>query len=80
MNSDENELYFSMKFTQDIVDLFINCKEIIQKYNIQSSLSNSTADDLEEFLYSQLIIEDPYIDNDEIYSDEENYLNNHIYE
>jgi hypothetical protein len=65
--------YFSLKFSQDIIDIFIQMKEITRRYNLD--LFHGSTDislDLEYFLFDYLLIEDPY------YNDEENNLENII--
>ena len=71
--------YFSMKFSEDIIDMFVRCKEITRSYN--STLFHKKDDvslDLEQCLFTYILIEDPY--NDDCDSDEENNINNNIYE
>lgn len=70
--------YFSLKFSQDIINLFIGFKEITKRYNLY--LFHTRYDislDLEQFLFNILLIEDPYYDDcDEIY--EENNISSII--
>ena len=65
--------YFSLKFSQDIIDIFVKLKDITRRYNLD--LFHESQDislDLENFLFDHLLVEDPY------YEDEENNLENTI--
>ena len=65
--------YFSLKFSQDIIDIFIRMKEITQRYNLDLFHRNEDISlDLENFLFDHVLVEDPY------YEDEENNLENTI--
>lgn len=75
MEQNDNELYFSMKYSDDIVDLFMNFKEIEKNNGLSILCKSSSAYDIEEFLYKHVDIEDPYIDESE---EEENNLDNII--
>jgi len=69
--------YFSMKFSEDIIDMFLQCKEMSRSYN--STLFHKSGDvalDIEQCLFTYLLIEDPY--NDEYDYDEENNIYNNI--
>lgn len=65
--------YFTSKYSDDIIDLFIDFRSIaidnglslFQKYGDNSS-------QLDEFLFANLYIQDPYVDSDEELSDIEN--------
>ena len=75
MDDYDKELYFSMKYSDDIVDLFMKFKEIMKQNNLSILENKSTAYDLEYFLLNELSVADPYIDSE---SDEENNLDNTI--
>jgi len=66
--------YFSLKFSQDIVDLFMGFKELTRSYNLSLFHKKDVSLDLQEFLFDHLLIEDPYVDSD----DEENNLHSSI--
>jgi len=71
--------YFSMKFSEDIIDIFLQCRDLTKSYN--STLFHKAGDvslDIEQCLFTYLLIEDPY--NDDYDSDEENNIDNNIYE
>ena len=73
-------LYFTMKFSQDIIDMFIKFRETTRGYNLH--LFHNSKDislDLEQFLFTNLLIEDPYFDYDDE-NDYENNIDNTIYE
>ena len=77
---EELYLYFSMKFTQDIVDLFIRWKDLTTSYNL-SLLHHykDTSLPLLDFIFNHVLLEDPYNDDEnEIESEEENYINYNI--
>jgi len=57
--------YFSLTFSQDIVDLFMKFKETTRCYNLSLFHKKDVSLDLQEFLFDHLLIEDPYIDSDE---------------
>lgn len=73
---EELYLYFSMKFSHDIIDLFIQSKEITRSYNLSLFHHNKdTSLPLHDFLFNHLLLEDPYNnDENEINSDEENNI------
>lgn len=74
-------LYFTMKFSQNIIDLFFNFKETTRQYNL--SLFHNYKDislDLEQFLFNHILIEDPYNDEYDESEYENNYIENNIYE
>jgi len=76
---EELYLYFSLKFSQDIVDLFMKFKEITRSYNLH--LFHKRDDIslyLEDFLFNTLLIEDPYYDDCESGTDEENNISSII--
>ena len=61
---DELYDYFSIKFSQDIIDIFIRFKDITKRYNLD--LFHGRQDislNIEEFLFDHLLIEDPYYDD-----------------
>ena len=73
-------LYFTMKFSQDIIDMFFKFRETTRGYNLH--LFHNCKDislDLEQFLFTHLLIEDPYFDYDDE-NDYENNIDNTIYE
>ena len=72
--------YFSLKFSQDISDLYLYFKDLAKVYNLDlfhNKGCNSLV--LHDFLFNHLLIEDPYYDSDnESESDEENNINYNI--
>ena len=66
--------YFSLKFSQDIIDLFMGFKELTRSYNLSLFHKKDVSLDLQEFLFDHLLIEDPYVDSD----DEENNIDSSI--
>lgn len=79
-DSYDNDIYeyFSLKYSEDIINLFLEFKEISKKNNL--SLFHQINDCslyIQDFLFTILSVEDPYYDTDES-TDEENYLNIHI--
>jgi len=67
--------YFSLKFSQDIIDLFMRFREITRCYNLSLFHQyNDNSLDLEQFLFNHILVEDPY--NDE--TDEINNIDNGI--
>ena len=71
---------FKHKFSQDIIDKFFKFRETTRGYNIH--LFHNCKDislDLEQFLFTHLLIEDPYFDYDDE-NDYENNIDNTIYE
>ena len=73
---EEMYLYFTMKFSQDIIDLFMGFKETTRGHGLH--LFHNSKDislDLEQFLFTHLLIEDPYFDYDD---DIENNIDNTI--
>ena len=75
---EEMYLYFTMKFSQDIIDLFMGFKETTRGHNY--NLFHTTKDislDLEQFLFTHLLVEDPYNDENDDY-DYENNIDNGI--
>ena len=76
--SDDMYEYFSLKFSEDIVDVFLEFKEISKRNNL--SLFHQRQDsslNIQDFLFTILSVEDPYYDTDES-TDEENNLDIHI--
>ena len=57
--------YFTMKYTEDIVELFIEFRNISRHYNLSLFNSKHDAGSLQDFLFSHLLLQDPYIDSDE---------------
>ena len=71
--------YFSLKMSDDIVNLFMEYKELTRSQNVL--LFHTTTDnslDLEQFLFDHLLIEDPYNNYNESDSDEENNISSSI--
>jgi hypothetical protein len=67
--------YFSLKFSQNIIDIFLRFKEITKRYNIDIfHRKQNISLDLEDFLFDHLLVEDPYYDE----VDEENNIENII--
>ena len=67
--------YFSLKFSQDIIHIFLRFKEITQRYNVDIFHSKQDISlDLEDFLFDHLLVEDPYYDE----LDSENNIENII--
>ena len=64
--------YFSMKFSDDIIDIYFDCKELVKQYNIDLFGKTDNSIYLLEFLFNTLLVEDPYNDGCEELSDEEN--------
>jgi len=65
--------YFSLKFSQDIIDIFIRMKEITQRYNLDLfHRKQGISLDLVDFLFDHLLVEDPYYDE---VNEENNLLN-----
>ena len=65
--------YFSLKFSQDIIDIFVRMKEITQRYNLDLfHRKQGISLDLVDFLFDHLLVEDPYYDE---VNEENNLLN-----
>ena len=65
--------YFTLKFSEDIINLFQGFKEITRRYNLDLfHKQNDISLYLEDFLFNTLLVEDPYYDGND--SDEENNL------
>lgn len=69
---DEMYDYFSMKFSDDIIDIYFDCKELVKQYNIDLFCKTDNSIYLQEFLFHTLLVEEPYNDGCEELSDEEN--------
>jgi hypothetical protein len=70
--------YFTLKFSNDIIDLFLKFKYISKHYNLNLlHQKNNNSLYLQDFLFDHLLIEDPYYDSDDE-TDEENNINNII--
>ena len=77
-DSDDMYEYFSLKFSEDIVDVFLEFKEISKRNNLSLfHQRNDCSLYTQDFLFTILSVEDPYYDTDE-YTDEENNLYIHI--
>ena len=67
--------YFSLKFSQDIINIFLRFKEIVKRYNVDIFHGKQDISlDLEDFLFDHLLVEDPYYDE----LDPENNIENII--
>jgi len=67
--------YFSLKFSQDIINIFLRFKEITKRYNVDIFHGKHDISlDLEDFLFDHLLVEDPYYDE----LDPENNIENII--
>ena len=64
--------YFTMKFSDDIIDIYLDCKELVKQYNIDLFSKTDNSIYLQEFLFNTLLVEEPYNDGGEELSDEEN--------
>jgi len=70
--------YFSLKFSEDIINLFLGFKEIVRRYNLDLfHQKGETSIELEDFLFNTLLVEDPYYDEDDD-TDEENNISSTI--
>ena len=56
--------YFTLKFSEDILDLFSEYKEINKQYSLQLFNSQDSSIALQEFLFNTLLVADPYVDTD----------------
>jgi hypothetical protein len=70
--NDEMYEYFTMKFSDDIIDIYFDCKELVKQYNIDLFCKIDKSIYLLEFLFNTLLVEDPYNDECGGLSDEEN--------
>lgn len=80
---DDTELYdyFSMKFSEDIIDIFLLFKEITKSYNLSLfHKSGDTSCPLEYFIFEYVDVEDPYNSYDDDLTDTEENIGNTIYE
>ena len=64
--------YFSMKFSDDIIDIYFDCKELVKQYNIDLFCKTDNSIYLQEFLFNTLLVEYPYNDEYDELTDEEN--------
>jgi len=65
--------YFTLKFSEDIITLFLGFKEVTRRYDLD--LFHKQYDIslyLEDFLFNTLLVEDPYYDTDEEINEENN--------
>ena len=70
--------YFTLKFSEDIINLFLGFKETTRRYNLDLfHKQNDISLYLEDFLFNHLLVEDPYYDTEEE-DNEEKYINNSI--
>ena len=71
--------YFTLKFSEDIINLFLGCKEIGRRYNLDIFHNKgATSIELEDFLFNTLLVEDPYYDETDMDTDEENNIRSTI--
>ena len=71
--------YFTLKFSEDIINLFLGFKEIGRRYNLDIFHNKgATSIDLEDFLFNTLLVEDPYYDETDMDTDEENNIRSTI--
>ena len=71
--------YFTLKFSEDIINLFLGFKETTQRYNLDIfHQKGATSIDLEDFLFNHLLVEDPYYDTEEEEEEEEKYISSSI--
>ena len=67
--------YFTLKFSEDIINLFLGFKEIGRRYNLDiCHQKGETSTDLEDFLFNTLLVEDPYYEEDDMDLEEENNI------
>ena len=65
--------YFTLKFSEDIINLFQGFKETTRRYNLDLfHKQNDISLYLEDFLFNTLLVEDPYYDTDEEINEENN--------
>ena len=77
-DSDDMYEYFSLKFSEDIINLFLEFNEISKRNNLSLfHKRNDCSLYIQDFLFTILSVEDPYYDTDE-FTDEENNLDIHI--
>lgn len=75
-NDEELYEYFSLKFSEDLVDLFIKYKELTRSHNLR--LFHNKKDTsllLEDFIYGHVSVSDPYVDD---ISEGDKYISNNI--
>ena len=71
--------YFTLKFSEDIINLFLGFKEITRRYNLDLfHKQNDISLYLEDFLFNTLLVEDPYYDGNDVDTDEENNISSTI--
>ena len=71
--------YFTLKFSEDIINLFQGFKEITRRYNLDLfHKQNDISLYLEDFLFNTLLVEDPYYDGNDMDTDEENNISSTI--
>ena len=73
---DEMYEYFTLKFSEDILNVFSEYKEITKHYSLQLFNSQDTSIGLQEFLFDTLLVADPYVDTD---SESEHELEENIH-
>ena len=61
---DEMYEYFTLKFSEDILNVFSEYKEINKQYSLQLFNSQDSSISLQEFLFDTLLVADPYVDTD----------------
>ena len=71
--------YFSLKFSQDIIDLFMRFREITRCYNLSLFHQyNDNSLDMEQFLFNHILVEEPYNNDCDNEYDEENNITSTI--
>ena len=71
--------YFSLKFSQDIIDLFMKFRETTRSYNLSLFHQyNDNSLDLEQFLFNHILVEEPYNDEKDVEASEENNISSTI--
>ncbi len=58
--------YFSMKFSDDIIDIYFECKELVKHYDLDCFSKTDNSIYLQEFLFNMLLVEYPYNDDTDI--------------
>jgi len=65
--------YFSMKFSDDIIDIHFFCKELAKQYNLDIFVKVDCSLYLVDFIFDTVLTADPYYDDgDDGLSEEEN--------
>lgn len=70
---DELHQYFTSKYSDEIHQLYEDCKDLSSRYNLGLFHKHGdTYNSLENFLFDTLLIEDPYYDEEDTSSEQEN--------